>query len=100
MPMKLRVSAASLPQLRDFISGVDVDLGCEPVAVKQDDRYSTTVFADDQEFLRLSTDLPPGVALEALAVEEVFVPMAQEKAVAKGNRFLDGTVPRGLGTKE
>ena len=100
VPMKLRVSAASLPQLRDFVSGADVDLGCEPVAVKQADIYSIIVTADDQEFSRLSTDLPSGVTVEALTVEEVFIPMAHEKAVAEGNRFSDGTVPRGLGEKE
>ena len=49
MSKKLRVSAETIPELRDFLAGADVDMGCRPVAVKRGDRYATEVISDDDE---------------------------------------------------
>ena len=54
MTKKVRVSAETLPELRDFLSGAKVDMGCRPVAVKRGDRFATTVVSGDDELDRLS----------------------------------------------
>lgn len=98
MPKKLRVSAGTLPELRDFLAGAAVDMGCRPVALKQGDRYATTVISEDEEIARLSRMRAGGVRIEVL--EEVRPARTRLRMVATGDRFADGTVPRGLGVKE
>ena len=46
MTKKVRVSAETLPQLRDFLAGAEVDMGCRPVALKRGDRFATTVISE------------------------------------------------------
>ena len=46
MTRKARISAESLPELRDFLAGAQVDMGCRPVAVKRGDRFATTVISE------------------------------------------------------
>ena len=100
MSIKLRVSAPSLPELRDFLADAEVDTGCEPVAVREADRFTMTVLADDHEFARLSTTRPAPVAIEVLPVKETATGLTQRGAAVTANRFSNGLVPRGLGKKE
>lgn len=98
MPKKLRVSAATLPELRDFLAGAEVDMGCRPVALKRGDRYATTVISEDTELARLSTRRSGGVQIEVL--EEMPSAARRLRMAPRGNRFVGGAVPRGLGRKE
>jgi hypothetical protein len=98
MTKKVRVSAENLPELRDFLAGADVDMGCRPVAVKRGDRFATTVISGEEELDRLSRRRSRGVRIEVL--EEVAPPAARLRMVRSGNRFAGGEVPRGLGVKE
>jgi hypothetical protein len=98
MTRKARISAESLPELRDFLKDADVDMGCRPVAVKRGDRFATTVISSDEELGRLSMRRSSSVRIEVL--EEVAPPASRLRMVRSGNRFADGQVPRGLGVKE
>lgn len=98
MPKKLRVSAETLPELRDFFAGAAVDMGCRPVALKEGDRYATTVISEDEDIARLSRMRAVGVTIEVL--EEIRPARSRLRMVSTGDRFADGAVPRGLGVKE
>jgi hypothetical protein len=98
MARKARISAGSLPELRDFLTGAEVDFGCRPVAVKRGDRFATTVVAAEGELDQLSRRRSGSVRIELL--EEVPPPEARLRLVRPGNRFAGGGVPRGLGVKE
>jgi hypothetical protein len=98
MARKARISAESIVELRDFLSGADVDFGCRPVAVTRGDRFAATVVSSDEELGRLSRRRSGGVQIELL--EEIPPPAARLRMVRPGNRFAGGQVPRGLGVKE
>jgi hypothetical protein len=98
MTKKVRISAESLPQLRDFLLSADVDMGCRPVASNLGDRFATTVLSSDDELERLSRRRAGGVEIEVLG--EVAPPEVRLRMVRAGNRFAGGQVPRGLGVKE
>ena len=98
MTKKVRVSAETLPELRDFLTGAQVDMGCRPVAVKRGDRFATTVVSGDDELDRLSARRAGSVRIEVL--EEVRSPAARLRMMRAGNRFAGGQVPHGLGVKE
>jgi hypothetical protein len=98
MTRKVRVSAERLPELRDFLAGADVDMGCRPVAVKRGDRFATTVISSDEELARLSARRSSSVRIEVLG--EIPPPDTRMRMVRAGNRFAGGQVPRGLGVKE
>ena len=98
MSKKLRVSADTLTELRDFLAGADVDMGCRPVAVKRDDGYSTTVVSDEAELDQMSARRIGSIRIEVL--EDVASPTTRLRMVRPGNRFLRGDIPRGLGKKE
>jgi len=98
MTKKVRISAESLPQLRDFLAIADVDMGCRPVALKRGDRFATTVLSTDQELERLSRRRAGGIQIDVL--EEIAPPESRLRMVRSGNRFAGGQVPRGLGVKE
>ena len=59
MTKKARISAESLPELRDFLASAEVDMGCRPVAVKRGDRYTTTVISE-----RRGARSPLGAAIQ------------------------------------
>lgn len=104
MPKKIRIDATSLGQLRDMLSGVDVDLGCRPVATKKDDRYSVIAIAEDADIGRLEARIAPDaraagdIRIEVL--EELPPPEVHLRMVQQQNRYLRGEIPRGLGRKE
>ena len=98
MTKKVRVSAETLPELRDFLAGATVDMGCRPVAVKRGDRFATTVISGEEELDRLSARRVGGVRIEVL--EEVASPEVRLRMAPAGNRFAGGQTPRGLGVKE
>ncbi len=98
MPKKVKVSAQTIPELRDFLAGADVDMGCRPVAVREAGRYATTVVSENGEIDRLSAPRAGGVTVEVL--EEIASPAARLRMLPSGNRFLRGQIPQGLGVKE
>jgi hypothetical protein len=58
VPKKIRIDAASLGELRAFLSDADVDLGCRPFARRFGDRFSVVGIADDADMARLRASLP------------------------------------------
>ncbi len=98
MVKKLRISADTLSELRDFLTDADVDMGCRPVAIKKDERYLTTVVSRDEELNRMSARRSGGVRIEV--IEEMAEPVSRLRMLRKGNRFIGGDIPRGLGLKE
>lgn len=97
MAKKLRLSAETIPELRDFLAGAVVDMGCRPVALRRGDRYATTVIAEDAETARLSRARAGSVRVEV--IEEVR-PAARLRMMPTGDRFAGGAIPHGFGVKE
>ncbi len=98
MPKKLKIKAADLGTLRDFLMGADVDFGCRPVARRAPEGFYTIALADDVQLGRLNARRSGGVEIEV--IEELPDPRTQRRMVSQRNRFLRGEVPRGLGKKE
>ncbi len=98
MTTKLRVSAATLPELRDFLAGSDVDMGCRPVARRHGDGFATEVMAEEREMDALSARRIGTVRIETL--ERMPDKSVRARLAPAGNRFLSGERPRGLGIKE
>lgn len=98
MPKKVRISAETIAELRDFLVGADVDMGCRPVAEKAGDTYATTVVSEQDELNRMSARRLGTVRIEVL--EEMPDPRVRLRMLHTGNRFDGGRVPKGLGIKE
>lgn len=98
MPKKLRITADTLSALRAFLSDANVDMGCRPRAVKRGEGFATLVVSDDDELDRLNARRTGGVIVEVL--EDMPSPQSRLRALRPGNRFLGGSVPKGLGIKE
>jgi hypothetical protein len=98
MPKKIRIDAPSLDRLRGFLSRTDVDMGCRPHVTRRDDRFYAVAIAEDAEIARMNARVADDVRIEVLA--DVSPPQARLRMVSRGNRFLRGEIPRGLGRKE
>jgi len=95
---KLKISAESKQALRQFLADADVDLGCRALARREGDRISTIAVAEEVEITRLAGRADARVSIEVL---EPIPPAESRRAlVPRGNRFLAGELPRGLGEKE
>ncbi len=98
MPKKIRIDAPSLDQLRDFLAGADVDMGCRPFVRKKEGRFAVIAVAEDADIGRLSARIAGDVRVEVL--EELPSPELRLRMVQPGNRYLRGEIPTGLGKKE
>jgi hypothetical protein len=98
MPKKIRIDAADLDQLRNFLAGAEVDLGCRPFARRREERFSVIAIAEDAAIQRLNARAAAGVRIEVL--EELPPPETRLRMVRPRNRFLRGDIPRGFGVKE
>ena len=97
MTRKARISAESLPELRDFLAGADVDMGCRPVAVKRGDRFATTVISSDEELDRLSARRSSSVRIELLEESRATGVAASAGPVGKPLRGAAGRFRAGSG---
>ncbi|MEP2028824.1 MAG: hypothetical protein ABJI96_08975 [Paracoccaceae bacterium] len=95
---KLRISAPTLADLRAFLAGTDLDLGCRPAARKTNERFETFAFGEREELGRLRARRSGGIEVDDLG--DLAPQATRIQMVATGNRFADGQLPRGFGRKE
>lgn len=99
---RLELRAASVAELRDFLDGADLDLGCRPAVRRQGDgefvveAYGTMPQIDGLRSARRSA----GVTVDVLE-NATQLGRARQGEVGRQNRFAGAReLPRGLGIKE
>jgi hypothetical protein len=101
---KIRIEAPSVEYLRDFLSGVDADLGCRPFARQTADRFSVTAVAEEADIGRMNSRIASDARITGYVrievLEDVPEPEARLRMVQPRNRYLRGEIPTGLGKKE
>jgi hypothetical protein len=97
---RVEVRARSISELRAFLDGTDVDLGCRPVARKVGDEYVVEVYSPlpTIEGLRQARSAS-GITINVVENASE-VGRARQAEVGSGNRFNARVAPRGLGIKE
>jgi hypothetical protein len=97
---RVELRAKSIDELRSFLNGTDVDLGCRPVVRKVGDDYVVEVYAPLPGIERLrSARSAPGVTINVVENASE-VGRARQAEVGSGNRFAARIAPSGLGIKE
>jgi hypothetical protein len=98
---RVEFRAKSIEELRSFLKGTDVDLGCRPVVRKLKDEYVVEGYAPLAaiEQVRMArSGSPVSINIIENASE---IGRARQAEVGSGNRFAGRTAPpRGLGIKE
>lgn len=97
---RIELRAKSIEELRSFLDGADVDLGCRPVARKVGGEYVVEIYAPLQAVERLRS-ARSAAGINITVVENATeVGRARQAEVGLGNRFAARIAPRGLGIKE
>ena len=97
---RVELRAQTVEELRTFLSGTDLDLGCRPAVRRQSgglvvDAYATMPQIDGLRTSRNASGVTINVVENASQTGR-----ARQGEVAAGNRFFGRQVPRGLGIKE
>jgi hypothetical protein len=97
---RVELRAKGIGELRAFLDGADVDLGCRPVVRKVGDDYVVEVYAPlpTIDGLRRARNAP-GVTMNVVENASE-VGRARQAEVGSGNRFTARITPSGLGIKE
>lgn len=97
---RIELRAKSIEQLRSFLDGADVDLGCRPVVRKADGDYVVEIYAPLPAVERLRS-ARSSAGINMTVIENASeVGRARQAEVGSGNRFAARIAPSGLGIKE
>ena len=97
---RVELRAKSIDELRTFLDGTDVDLGCRPVVRKIGDEYVVEVYTPLLTVERLrSARSAPGITMTVVENASE-VGRARQAEVGSGNRFSARIAPSGLEIKE
>lgn len=97
---RIKLRAQSVEELRSFLDGTDVDLGCRPVVRREGGEYVVEVYASMPQVDRIrSARSASGVTLSVVENASE-VGRARQAEVGSGNRFAARMAPSGLGIKE
>jgi hypothetical protein len=97
---RVEVRAKSIEELRSFLEGTDVDLGCRPVVRRVGRDYLVEVYTRMPEVERLRSSRGAAGVTMTVVENASEVGRARQAEVGSGNRFAARTAPRGLGIKE
>jgi subtilisin family serine protease len=97
---RIEVRAQTVEQLRSFLRGTDLDLGCRPAVRQRPGELVVEAFATRAQIdgLRASRR-SPGVAIDIIENASA-TGRTRQSEVGPGNRFASRQMPRGLGIKE
>jgi Subtilase family len=97
---RIEVRAQTVEELRSFLRGTDLDLGCRPSVRQRPNELVVEAFATRAQIdgLRASRSAP-GVVVDIIENASA-AGRARQAEVGPGNRFASRQVPRGLGIKE
>lgn len=97
---RIEIRAHTVEELRSFLDGTDVDLGCRPVVRRQADELVMEVYATLSHLNRLqAARSASGVTLN-IVENATQTGLARQAEVSAGNRFSRRQGLRGLGIKE
>lgn len=97
---RIELRANSIEELRSFLDGADVDLGCRPVVRRVGGEYVVEVYASLPTVERLRSARTVAGVNMTIVENASEVGRARQAEVGSGNRFAARIVPRGLGIKE
>jgi hypothetical protein len=97
---RIELRAKSVTELRSFLEGADVDLGCRPVVRKVGDDYVVEAYAPLPAVERLRSARSASAVAINVIENASEVGRARQAEVGSGNRFAVRTAPSGLGIKE
>lgn len=86
-----------IPDL-DAISGLDVDNECMPLRRRQDGRIEMEAIVTEATLGKLKRRSQRGVAMDVIADREVEAAAAMQM-VSRTNRYADGSLPVGPGSR-
>jgi hypothetical protein len=97
---RIEVRAQTVEELRSFLRGTDLDLGCRPTVRQRPNELVVEAFATRAQIdgLRAARSAP-GVVVDIIENASA-TGRARQAEVGPGNRFASRQVPRGLGIKE
>jgi hypothetical protein len=97
---RIEVRAKTVDELRSFLDGADLDLGCRPAARRQAGELVVEVYATMPQIDRLrASRSAPGVTV-SIVENATQTGRARQAEVGSQNRFSSRQAPRGLGIKE
>jgi hypothetical protein len=97
---RIELRARSIAELRSFLDGADMDLGCRPVVRKLGDEYVVEVYSPLPDVERLQSARSASGVTTKVIENASEVGRARQAEVGSGNRFAGRMAPTGLGIKE
>jgi hypothetical protein len=97
---RIELRAQTVEELRDFLRGSDLDLGCRPTVRRQAGELVAEVYATMTQIDRLRTTRSASGVTVNVVENASQIGRARQGEVGAGNRFFGRQVPRGLGIKE
>jgi len=97
---RIELRARSIEELRSFLNGSNMDLGCRPAVRHVGDEYVVEVYGHRPQIDQLrSARSASGVTVNVLENASE-VGRTRQAEVGSANRFAARTTPTGLGIKE
>jgi hypothetical protein len=97
---RIELRARSIEELRSFLEGSDMDLGCRPAVRKVGGEYVVEVYSPMPTVERLRSARSASAVTMTVVENASEVGRARQAEVGTGNRFAARIAPRGLGIKE
>jgi hypothetical protein len=97
---RIKLRAQSVEELRSFLDGTDLDLGCRPVVRREGSEYVVEVYAPIPQIERVRGARSASGVTMTVVENASEVGRARQAEVGSGNRFAARQAPSGLGIKE
>jgi hypothetical protein len=97
---RIEIRARTVEELRAFLDGTDVDLGCRPVVRRQSGALVVDVYATLSQVNRLQTARSAAGVTLNIVENATQTGLARQAEVSSGNRFASRQALSGLGIKE
>ena len=97
---RIELRAKTIEELRSFLDGTDMDLGCRPTVRRQSGDLVMEVYATMPQVNRLRTSRSTSNVTLNVVENATQVGQARQAEVGSGNRFSSRQAPSGLGIKE
>ena len=97
---RIELRAQTVEELRSFLDGTDLDLGCRPVVRRQAGELVVEVYATMPQVDRLQTSRSASGVTVSVVENATQTGRARQAEVSSRNRFSSRQAPSGLGIKE
>jgi hypothetical protein len=97
---RIELRAQTVEELRSFLDGTDLDLGCRPAVRRKSGELVVEVYATMPQVSRLQASRSTSNVTLHVVENATQVGQARQAEVGSGNRFSSRQAPSGLGIKE